>query len=140
MNQFEARKAICQRWMAMWPGLSTNVPFTIDTDPVTPPAAYAKLSIDFGDAEQQTMGAEGTRRFTKPGSIIVELFGPPGQGAKYLDQLVQHVVTMFESKRFGAVGAEEGLTFFASTHGKLRSVGQYATISVGADFEYTEVR
>lgn len=140
MNQYEARKAIAQRWIAMWPGLSGGVPYGIDVDSIVEDATYARLSIDFEDSEQRTLGSIGNRKFTRPGSLIVELYAPPDSGAKTLDQLAQHVVTMFEGARFGAVGTEDGIVCFASTRGRLASTVQHATLSIGVDFEFYEVR
>lgn len=143
MNQYEARKAIAQRWMTQWPALSTNTPFVFDEDAANESVpAYARISISFEPSEQRTLGEPGNRKFTRRGSIIVELFveAVTGGGTKRLDELTQYVITIFEEVRFGAVGSDEPITTFASEPGRTSSAGQFKTISVGVDFEYVEVR
>lgn len=140
MNQYQARKAIQQRWMTLWPGLSGNVPYVFDEDPFAETATYVRMSVGFDDPEQQTLGEPGSRRFERPGSIIVEIFAPTASGSMVLDQLTEHVLTIFEATTFGAAGIEEGIRCMNSTRGKPSSKGQHVTLSVGVDFEYFQVR
>lgn len=141
MNQFEARKAIAQAWIAQWPTLSGSVPFAIDKDPKFEVVPYARVEINFDDDnEQHTMGNPGNRKFLRRGLIVVSFWTAPGSGMGQIDQFTEYARTMFEEVRLAATGTEEGVRTFAANPGRAVDDGEYAMASVGIDFEYFQVR
>lgn len=140
MNQYDAKKAILQRWMTLWPAASSNVPYVFDNDVRDESATYARVRIIDLPSEQWTLGAPGNRKFQRTGDIEVELKGPGNVGSKQLDQLTSAVRSVFESVRFGVTDGEQGVTTFASSSFVEATDGQYWILVITTPFEYYEVR
>lgn len=128
MTSPDAYKAIYQRWLTVWHTLvggsqaSPTVPYAIDNRRLTQPATtFAQVSIENLGSDQVTMGPEGGRRFERTGFIDVRLFGPRDQGRGQLDMLAEHVRTIYESRRLGAIGEERGITTLAMSTQEIRN-------------------
>jgi hypothetical protein len=108
MNLYDAEKAIKQRWMTLWPGLSSNVPYVFDNDVqdsiVT---TYARVSVTSNGSLKLTVGNQSKKKRNL--IIAVKLNGPVNAGSKGVSQLVPFVQTVFEEKRFGGVGISDGV-------------------------------
>lgn len=143
MTEYDAIKAIHQRWMQQWPGLSTNQPYVFDSDVFDEPVnAYARLSVTLTGDEQHTLGAAPNRKFLRTGQIDVKLFGSANLGRGPLDQTAALVRTIFEGARFGATGTEDGVVCYASSSKELKSQtdAQWWLLLVSTPFEFFEVR
>jgi hypothetical protein len=150
MNTADAVKAIYQRWMAQWPGLSGSTPYVFDNDVADSAATYARVRVELLDEQQHTLGNAGARKFIHTGLIEVELHAPGNTGRKAMDALVGHVRTIFDSVRFGAVGTEEGvITYGTSDEGsttdgagstRVRSNANAIVRVASTEFEFYEVR
>ena len=147
MNQYTARKLIAQRWMTLWPSLSSSTPYAFDDDPCDKAASYAILAVEFGDELQRTFGQPGNRKFTCPGEIEFELYAAPATGKKRLDEMIGYVKSMFDSVAFGT-GDDLIQCFTISQYGysskgssaAVGSSGQHAFSMLSVDFEHYEVR
>lgn len=141
MNQAQATTAILQRWMTLWPTLSSNVPYVFDNDIIAEQPTYARLSIHSTGSEQHTLGAPGNRKWLRTGLIDVKLYGPAAQGRIGLDAMVGYVRSIFEGARFGNIGAsEDGVVCYAASAGEIRpqATEQYWVVLVELYFEFFE--
>lgn len=142
MKQDEAVKAILQRWMTLWPGLSSSVPYVFDNDVLDDRASYARVSITSLEEHQQTYGAEGNRKFLGSGLIDVKLYGPGNAGRKGLDLLAEYVRQIYQAVRFGLAGGEEGVITYATSAQEVRPESDAASwvLLLSTPFEYVDVR
>lgn len=148
MNQYQARKLIAQRWITLWPGLSSSIPYAFDDDPVSKAASFAVVSVEFGDESQRTFGAVGNRKFTCPGSILIELYAAPGSGKKTLDEMIGIVRSSIYGSNVIGTGDDLIQVFTVSQNvytskggsGAVGSDGQHAYAELVVDFEYYETR
>lgn len=142
MKQDAAVKAIYQRWMTLWPGLSGSTSYVFDNDAIDQPPSYARVSISMLDEQQHTLGNSGARKFLETGLIDVKLYSPANAGRGPSDAMVDLVRQVFQSVRFGATGTEEGVVTFATTDRKLpREAGtQYWIVVASTAFEFFDVR
>lgn len=141
MNQYEANKAIYQRWMAVWPGASGNIPYVFDNDVRDEDDIYARVSILDGDSNPKTMGAAGNRRIERAGVVEVELRGPGNVGRKQLDELTAAVRTVFEYQRIGVSGSDQqGVVLLSSSADVDPTPGDYWILVITTPFTYDELR
>lgn len=147
MNQLEATQAIFERWRTTWPGLTSNVPSSLD-NVVSPQDALprAVVNIISLDSEQQTLGPRA--KMLREGLIEVRLYGRKGVGRGELDQLATHARVVFERRKLGRVGSATTLgttnrvKTFAATVNELRrdrDSGELWILSVTIPFEFVEV-
>lgn len=141
MTPEDAHRAIYQRWMTLWPGLSGAVPFVFDNDVADESMPYARVSVQRLASEQHTMGGAPNRKFDRSGLIWVKLSAPANQGSKAVDRLLQHVRTVFEAVRFGNTGGlEDGVVTFATSDETPVADGRLWILVATTPFEYTETR
>jgi hypothetical protein len=145
MTELQATEAIFARFIAQWPGLSSNVPYATENVPLPEPAAtvFARIQIDRLDSEQHVMGGVGVRKWERPGWIDVLLVGPMNVGAKQLIQLGQHVRTIFEGVRFANAEGEHGIHTLATSIRAVRNHPEYpgcAVVVARTPFAYFETR
>lgn len=142
MKQSDCRKAILQRWMTLWPGLSGNVPYVFDRDAFDAVTTYARVELDFVDEVQQTYGQPGNRKFLGSGSLSVLLHVVGDSGTANADALAELVRQMFQTVRFGVAGGEEGVTTFATVAHVVpnKSDAQITVMLAETGFEYFDVR
>lgn len=142
MNAYEANKALYQAFVAQWPTLAPGVPYIFDNDVADEQSTYARVRVFDGLSEQHTLGSAtlGQRKYARTGVVRVELRAPGNAGRKTLDQLAQHVRTIFEGVRLGATGTEEGVVTFASSTSIGPTDGRHWILAVSTPFEYYEAR
>lgn len=128
MTPGDAYKAILQRWISTWHTLvggtqaAPTIPYAVDNRKLQQPATrFASVEIVNVGSDQATMGAPGFRRFERLGFIDVRLFGPRDQGRGQLDALAEHVRTLYESTRLGAIGEDRGLVTYAMDTTEIRN-------------------
>lgn len=128
----EAREAIYQRWIDSW---TATTDFTLGDEDFTPGpnTNWARLSVRHQAPGGHTLGPIGGRRFTRLGSVFVQLFVPASSGDGALDPLIKAATDLFEGVSFS------GLRFFQA-HGRETGVegGKWNTALVEAPFDYDE--
>jgi len=96
---------------------------------------YARATVIHGAAGQRTMGGAGARRFSRSGSVIVQVFVPRGRGLALADQLSKVAVDAFEAQR------TPGDVWFRNV--RANEIGGQTTwfqTNVIADFTYDEIK
>lgn len=140
MTQYEAVKALYQRWMSAWPAASTNVPFVFDNDVIAETATYARVKVEDLASDQHTLGPVGSRKWLRTGLVRVVVKSPANVGRKAADNLAAAVRSTLEGVRLAASGTEEGVFTFAATSEELSPDAQYWVLSMTVPFQYYEVR
>lgn len=142
MTPVQASQAIFARWVALWPGLSGSVPYSVDNLIVPEAATFASVALISLDSEQTTLGPPGRRKWEHTGIIEVRLHGPIAVGRSQLDLLGQHVATIYRGRRFGYAAGEQGITTHATVVAELRrdrDSGNRWILTASTPFEYTEI-
>lgn len=128
MTPTDAHKAILQAMISTWHTLvggtqeAPAVPYAIDNRKLAQPATtFASVEIVNLGSDQVTMGPAGRRRFERTGFIDVKLYGPRDQGRGQLDTLAEHVRTIYEATRLGAIGEDRGIVTYAMTTREIRN-------------------
>ncbi len=143
MTPLEAEKAINARWMALWPGLSGDIPYTLDNlIRSDEPPTFARLQIISLGEEQTTLNRPGFRKFEHSGIIEVKIYGPINIGRSAMTTLGMAVRTIFRATRFGNSSGEQGVTTHATEVSEIRNdreVKHRWVMVASTPFEYTEI-
>lgn len=149
MDATEASQAILSRWLTLWPGLSSGVPYVFDNIVRPEAPTFARVAIVSATSEQWTIGppplpnAQGSRKWLRRALVDVRLNGPINAGRNPLDVLANYVRQIYEGVRIGAKVGQAGVVTFASTVHELRKApdsSQLWVLSVTTPFEYYETR
>jgi len=142
MDILQARNEILAQFRTAWlaDDDSKNVPVMYPDLPAQkPPAtgAWARVTIQHVTGAQTSLaGATGSRRFTKTGFIVVQVFTIFGEGQTLSDQLTQIAQEVFEG-----VTTSPGRVMFRNVRvTEAGQDGQWFQVNVTADFEYDEVK
>jgi Bacteriophage related domain of unknown function len=99
MSYAAERQAIEQRFAAAW----TATPIAWDNVSFTPPTGpWVRLHIVNGDAFQAAMGAP-TVMVRHPGTVIVEVYVPPGTGTDTGRGLADQAAAIFRFATFDGI-------------------------------------
>lgn len=131
----EAREAIYEAFVAVW-----TEEYSFDNEEFDPPKSdpWARLVVRHDPAIGETLGPVGHRRFTRSGTVYVQVFVPEDTGTTDMDALAETVRDAFE----GVTLVGTTVRFEAVT---VREIGEsdtdkfYLTM-VEAPFEYDETR
>lgn len=103
MTLAEARKAIVERFLAVWELLDPTVPLALDNEQLRPPAdgsAHARLSIRVAASGQATLAPVGSREFQRRGAVFVQIFTAVDEGTATADAYAQTAGDVFEGVSF----------------------------------------
>lgn len=88
-----------QHFVSEWDVL--DAPFTLDGEIYDPPtdAVWVRLTVRMDQELQDTLGAEGQRRFRSYGRVMAQVFGPPASGTRDIGDVADLVAAVFRGKR-----------------------------------------
>lgn len=135
MDLEDATEAIYQEFVDSWSvGDGTYV---FDNDAFTPGSAtWLRVSVRPGEHTQETLGAEGSRRFRQIGLAIIEVFVPINTGTREFRRVQELARGVFAGKSLG-----DGLKFFGGVPTRDRlPEAKWLSAVVSATFEYWEQR
>lgn len=97
--------------------------------------AWATVHVLHGGSDQMSMGSDGSRVFTRGGSIVVQVFVPAGQrGLADASALAMAATGAFEGKTI------DGVRFYRVGSRTVGRDGSWFQVNVSADFEFDEVK
>lgn len=135
MNIQEARELIQVRFLAS--SIFSASAIALDNQKFTPPdarTAWARLTIQANDGNQETLGRATNRRFVKRGVLFVQVFTITDGATNENDGLVQECLDLFEGV---------GLSGLYFNNGRIRTIGptdKYYQQNVVFDFTYYEIK
>lgn len=130
----QARTAIYEEFQAAW---GATTPFTFDNEKYTPPdTEWARLTVRHTASTQDTLGAQGNRRFERIGSVFIQIFVPTNQGTTRADELATIARETFEGKSLTGTT----IRFLDVIVRETGVDGQYYVVVVEATFQYDETR
>jgi hypothetical protein len=137
LTYFEARREILVLFKAAWDPTGHAAIFqdTKDDKPVGV-APYAKVFINHFDGGQGSLtGSDGTSVFDRVGTLLVQIFTPPGDGLSLAYALGKILSDAYEGK------ATPGGVWFRNAQIKeIGADGAYQQLNFLVDFEYTEIK
>lgn len=143
VNILQARDAIEKRWLAAW---GDTTAYTFDNEKLLPPAVVAanaasadidswvRLVVRHIISNQETIGAEGNRKFERQGKIVIQVFTPVDKGTADADTLVIAAGAVFEGTRF------EGLVCYAATPIEIGVAERWYQTNVEVPFTYYDTK
>lgn len=97
----DARESIYQAFKDAW---GTTTPYYFDNEVAERQEVnWVRLVVRHNQAEQETLGPVGARKFERSGSVIVQVFTVLDKGTTDGDTLVEAVRDVFEGKTIGNV-------------------------------------
>jgi hypothetical protein len=137
----EAREAIYARFKAEWlasPGPGPLTAYFFDNEGGDPPAGapWARCTVRHRTGGQETLGVPGNRKFTRLGSVLVQLFAVTNKGTASMDELGPAARALFEGRNLAGTTVRFGNVSFRELG---TDSGWYAA-TVEAEFEYDEVK
>lgn len=129
----EAREAIYARWASEW---GSTTPYQLDNEEFTPPAdaPWARVVVRHRASGQETLGAVGSRRYQRGGSIFVQLFDLEGMGVQRLDGLAQPARAVFEGVSFSGIRVHDAVVREAGPDGR------WYMVVIESFFDYEELK
>jgi hypothetical protein len=102
----EAREIILARFAEVFDALSPAVPYSLDNEAFTPPAAsktarWVRLTVRETLSQQSTLGPATLRRFDRSGLAAVEIYSPIDAGTQGSDELAEVFRDTFEGVTLG---------------------------------------
>lgn len=143
MNQAQVSNALFGRFRDLWPSLSSGVAYHFDNVSFRPAgvtAPFARVGIISLDSEQHTIGPRAKLR--REGIVEVRLYGATGNGRLELDQLAEHVRTIYERRRVSGGPGELGIICESSTCAELRrdrDSSEFWILAVTTPFYYHQI-
>ena len=95
---------------------------------------WVRLAIRHNQGDQETLGAQGNRKFKRGGSVIVQIFIPLDSAISKIDELSLKVRNIFEGKTLSNIRFR-GVV--------IREIGpdtKWYQVNVEAPFYYNEVK
>ncbi len=133
MTPVQARNEIEKVYLAEYYG---QFPIAIDNKPLDRPNedTWVRLSVQFNDGKQSTLGATGNRKFIKYGFIYVQVFTPVNEGTDANDILVENSMNLFDGTRIQQLWMNNGRV---KTVG---SDGQFYQQNAVIEFSFENIR
>lgn len=131
----EAREIVYQRFVSEWD--VSDAVYTLENEAFTPPASgpWVRVSVRALAHSQETLGAEGQRRYRQVASANVEVFVPINTGTRQLGELCQSARSAFLGRSLG-----DTVKFYDGADVQERGPdGKWISALVTARFEYEEV-
>lgn len=105
----------------------------IPTDTSSP---WARITVKHDKGQQTALcGADGSKRFTRTGVIIIQIFTPSGEGLSSSDTSVKIIQDAFEGKK-----STNGVWFRDVDYKEIGPSGDYYQVNVIIQFEYDEIK
>lgn len=131
------------KWNAETPALNGGTPVRVewpgvDSGSAPPPdEAYARVRVRHTTSRQATFGAKGSRRYTRPGFVSVQVFAPiaGGAGLTFAESLAIIARNAFEGE-----GTDSGIWFRRSVINDIGESGTWHQMNMVIEFEYDELR
>lgn len=129
----DAKEIIVEHFITEW-AAATDV--TLDGESFDPPVdtAWVRLSIRHNASNQESLGATGTRKFTRGGVVMVQVFGRLNKGSREADTLAQSAQAVFEGRTVS------GIRFLDVVPREIGPSESWYQFNVEANFEYTETK
>lgn len=110
MTPKEARNAILVQYLTTYSGV---IPIALDNQPFTPPETgdgvkWVRVSIQFVDGRQASLGRANNRRFDKRGILFVQVFTPTGYATNDNDELAEASLNLFEGVNLNGLWFDQG--------------------------------
>jgi hypothetical protein len=136
-TQNEARKAVYEAFVAEWDDLT---PYTLDNEDFDAPETgpWVRLAVRHTDAGQETLGPDGSRRFFRRASALVQVFVPINKGTFDMDAYTSAARDVFEGVRLVGTTVRFGDVVVRET-GPDRERKWYQAV-VEAPFQYDETK
>lgn len=111
---------------------------TAENEEFSPPSgvAWVRLSVSHRVALQDSLGGEGSRKFSRTGAVFVQVFTPLDQGVREADTIAQAAKVVLEGKSLS--GNDIRLNTATIREGGPEN-GLYSLV-VEVPFVYTETR
>lgn len=110
MTPSEARNAIMKEYLNQFSG---QFPIALDNQPFTPPdpasgVRWTRLSVQFTDGTQDTLGRPANRKFVKEGLLFIQVFTPQFHATNVNDDLAENSLNVFEGVKLGDLWFNDG--------------------------------
>lgn len=138
MTTAQASEAIYEQFATAFAALRPTVPVSFDNEEFDPPASgpWVRLSVGFQASQQDTLGAPGSRKYRRLGSVYVQVFVERDAGRKDSDLIAQDVVSSLEGFSLGG-GL---LVLYASSPRDVGNDGRWYMKNVATPFDFEETR
>lgn len=140
MNLNEAREALYTYFSTLWvDGVGDPLSeITFDNESYAPPenASWVRVAVRHVTSVQETLGSQGNRRFSRPGSVLVQVFTPTNAGMASMDTLCEKVREIFE----GVSLTGTTLRLQSTTVREAGNDGKWNQAVAETPFEYDETR
>lgn len=131
----EARERIYQEFVDGW-GVTSA--YTFDNEDFSPPVGtqWVRLAVRHLASLQESLGGVGARKFTRSGSVFVQVFVPLDEGVDGADNLLRVARGIFEGKHLHP----EGLRFQAGIVTEVGPDQDWYQANLELPFNYTETK
>lgn len=133
MTPTEARNEIMKRYLDNFTG---QFPIAVDNKKFDKPdgVKWVRLTIKFNSGNQDSLGRENNRKFTKQGLIFVQVFTPSNKGTDDNDDLCNSSLNLLDGVRIN------DLWLYRGRIKTIGSDGEFYQQNVVVEFEFENIR
>jgi hypothetical protein len=131
MTATEVRNAIMARYLNEFSG---QFVIALDNQLSETADKWVRLTVNFNDGSQNSFGTTGTRKFTRRGLIIVQVFTPVNTGTDENDDLAVNSANLFDGVRL------QDLWMYNGRIVTVGADGEYYQQNAIIEFEYEDIR
>ncbi len=131
MTATEVRNAIMARYLNAFSG---QFVIALDNQLSETADKWVRLTVNFNDGSQNSLGTAGTRKFLKTGLIIIQVFTPINTGTDENDNLAVDSANLYDGVRL------QDLWMYNGRIVTIGADGEYYQQNAIIEFDYEDIR
>lgn len=138
MTEKQAHEAIAQRFKTQWATLHPTIPIVFSNEIGSSTDEWVRIAFVPALSRQSALGA--VKRWTRTGTIGVQIFSPASAGTARCSELADDVRTVLEGQ-FLTVGSDESpVVTYAGSSGSPLSDGNWFMETVTVPYSHDQLR
>lgn len=138
MTEQQAHEAIAQRFKTQWAALHPSMPIVLGNEVAESAAEWVRLAIVPATSRQTAVG--GLKRWTREGTIGVQIFTPSGAGTARASELADDARTALEGQFLTVSGEQEPVVTYGGSSGSPLSDGAWFQMTVTFGYRFDHLR
>lgn len=137
-GEASAHEAILQHWRDGWLTVQPSIPWTFTSEVFASEDEWARVAIVPALSRQSALGA--VKRWTRSGTIGVQVFSPAGVGTLRVSQLADDVRTVLEGQFIAVRGTDQPVVTLGGSSGTPMTDGKWIMQLVTFAYSWDELR
>lgn len=138
MTEKQAHEAIAQRFKSQWSSMHAGMPIAFANEVGSTSSEWIRLTFVPAVSRQSAIGA--VRRWTREGTIGVQIFTLAADGTGRASELADDVRTALEGQYLTVAGESEPVVTYGGASGSPLAEGAWFQLTVTFPYHFDELR